>query len=467
MIPVLLFIILLLIGALAAVIVIWNKANVLLKKYDSIDNTEAYKAKCETEITNLRGQAVGLNSEIEKLKLVSAAHKEKLKKYQTSLGVIQSVADAKDRVEQFKNELAQVQLDIAAVEETAGLHEVGIYKRKFDFDHPDDYKRRMTELSQQQKAMVKSDTACSCETEWHVEGSAAKGKKMVNDQIKLMLRAFNGECDAAISKVRHGNVDTIEKRVNKCFEALNKMGATKQISINSKYVALKLQELYLTHEHALAKQEEKERQREIKEQIREEQKAEREIEEAKKKAEKEESAKEQALAEARKQLLEEHGKHNDKLESLVAKLELELKDAIDRKAKAIARAQLTRSGHVYVLSNIGTMGEGVFKIGMTRRLEPLDRVKELGDASVPFPFDVHAIIYSEDAPAMENALHKIFNDRRVNMVNLRREYFRVSLQEIQDAVADLHGLVTFKLEPDAEQYRETLKIRKERLAATA
>ena len=151
----------------------------------------------------------------------------------------------------------------------------------------------------------------------------------------------------------------------------------------------------------------------------------------------------------------------------MAKLELELKEAIDRKSKAIARAQLTRSGHVYVLSNIGTMGKGVFKIGMTRRLEPLERVKELGDASVPFPFDVHAIIYSEDAPALENALHKKFDERRVNLVNLRREYFQVSLKEIQDAVAELHGLVTFKLDPDAEQFRETLALRKESLAATA
>lgn len=467
MIPVLIIIILLLLGALVAVIVIWNNANNLLKKYDAIDNTDAYKAKCEAEIANLRGQAVGINSEIEKLKLSATEHKETLKKYQASLGTIQTVAEAKSRVQQFKAKLTRIQADIASVEETAGLHEVGIYKRKFEYDHPDDFKRRMPVLSQQQKAMVKDGLACSCETEWHVEGSATKGKKMVNEQIKLMLRAFNGECDAAIAKVKHGNVDTVEKRINRCFEALNKMGATKQIFINSDFLALKLQELYLTHEHALAKQEEKERQREIKEQIREEQKAEREIEEAKKKAEKEEDLKEKALATARKQLADEHGKHNEKLESLVAKLELELKEAIDRKSKAIARAQLTRSGHVYVLSNIGTMGKGGFKIGMTRRLEPLERVKELGDASVPFPFDVHAIIYSEDAPALENALHKKFNDRRVNLVNLRREYFQVSLKEIQDAVAELHGLVTFKLDPDAEQYRETLALRKESLAATA
>jgi hypothetical protein len=166
-------------------------------------------------------------------------------------------------------------------------------------------------------------------------------------------------------------------------------------------------------------------------------------------------------------LAEEHGQHNAKLEELIHKLEAELHDAIDRKAKAIARAQLTRSGWVYVLSNIGTMGETVFKIGMTRRLEPLERVKELGDASVPFPFDVHAMIFSEDAPRLEAALHNRFADRRVNLVNLRREYFAVTLQEVQQAVAELFGPVTFRTKPEAEQYRETLVMRSQGITVNA
>ena len=278
---------------------------------------------------------------------------------------------------------------------------------------------------------------------------------MTNEQIRLTLRAFNGECDAAIGKVKYNNIDRIETRITKCYEAMNKMGATNQVSLSQRFLDLKLQELFLAHEYEIAKQEEKERQREIKERIRE------------KKTEKDEADKLAALEVARKQLADEHGKHNEKLEALVAKLETELQSAIDRKAKATARAQLTKSGHVYVLSNIGTMGDNVFKIGMTRRLEPLERVKELGDASVPFPFDVHTMIYSEDAPTLENELHKRFDSRRVNLVNLRREYFNVSLQEIQDAVADLHGLVTFRLEPEAEQYRTTLAMKKSSMAGVS
>ena len=128
----------------------------------------------------------------------------------------------------------------------------------------------------------------------------------------------------------------------------------------------------------------------------------------------------------------------------------------------MSRAQLTKSGHVYIVSNLGSFGEGIYKIGMTRRLEPLDRVKELGDASVPFPFDVHAMIYSQNAPSLESALHRAFDERRVNLVNTRKEYFRVELDEIVTVVDqskdDDVAEVTFTLAAEAEEYRRTLSL---------
>lgn len=141
------------------------------------------------------------------------------------------------------------------------------------------------------------------------------------------------------------------------------------------------------------------------------------------------------------------------------KLEQELATAIDRNAKSIARAQLTRSGHVYVFSNVGFFGEGIYKMGMTRRLEPLDRVYELGDASVPFRFDVHALIYTEDAPKLGNARHEEFAARRVNRINLRSEYFRAALEEIMVPVERHHDSVTFVTKPAAKEYRESSAIR--------
>ena len=291
-----------------------------------------------------------------------------------------------------------------------------------------------------------------------VDGSMAKGKQMLSEHAKLMLRAFNGETDAAVAKVSYSNVVKLQQRIEKSFAAINKLGAAKNTRITEQYGALKLAELFLVHEYREKVHEEKEEQRRIKAQMREEQRAEKEIEKAQQEAERDEAQHQKALEKARRELADTTGIQHAKLEALVAKLENELSEAIDRKAKSIARAQLTRSGHVYVLSNVGSFGEGIFKIGMTRRFEPLVRVYELGDASVPFRFDVHAIIYSEDAPALEAALHREFADHRINKVNLRREFFRVSLGEIHAAVAKHHGTITFVTVPEAGEYRKTMSM---------
>lgn len=459
MVPALLFIIFLLICGLVGVIIVWGRANTLLAKYDAIDNTELFRQECERKAQKLQATANELTAQIEQ-------EKQKLQKYTQATGTFKSLAEARDHFSQLQNQISTAQKQLAAVVAEGNLQEVGIYRRRYDFDSPAEYTQKLESILAQQKAMVANETACTCSIEWQVEGSVEKGRKMVKEQTRLMLRAFNGECDAAIAKVRYDNVNTVEKRIEKCFSDLNKLGATKQCELSETYKALRLSELHLTYEREVVKQEEREREREQRAELREEQKAEREIAEAKKKAEKDEAAKEKALAEARKQLAAEHGQHNAKLEELIRKLESELHEAIDRKAKAIARAQLTRSGYVYVLSNVGTMGDSVFKIGMTRRLEPLERVKELGDASVPFPFDVHAMIFCEDAPRLEAALHNRFADRRVNLVNLRREYFVVTLEEIQQAVAELFGPVTFRTKPEAEQYRETLVMRSQGVTVT-
>lgn len=381
------------------------------------------------------------------------------------LGIADEVPIAAKRLEELKANYDAKLSELKQVEEAVVLQSFGFYQRTYSFDTTVAYQRALDVNYNKQKQMVKDKRACIASTQWVVEGSAEKGKQMADEQIKLMLRAFNGECDAAIAKVKHGNFDNIKKRIEKSFDALNLLGKTKNISISDQYLTLKIDELVLTHELEVQKEEERERIREERERVREEEKAQKEILAARSKAEKEEEQKQKALDEARRKLAEEHGIHNAKLESLIAKLENELKDAIDRKAKAIARAQLTKSGHVYVLSNLGTMGPDVFKIGMTRRLDPLERVKELGDASVPFPFDVHAMIFCEDAPGLEYKLHKHFADRRLNLSNNRKEYFRVTLQEIQDAIKLIHGEVTIRIDQEALQYRESESIRNQGLAA--
>lgn len=383
----------------------------------------------------------------------------KVAAYQKAVTDLEAAVKAReDRIEALRQEMA-------SVEESLDIQSFGFYEPRYDFTSSDEYKDRLKQIRQQQKQMVKDGEACTHATEWHVEGSAAKGRQMMKEQQKMMLLAFNGEADVMVAKVKFNNVKTYEKRLRKAFESINTLGKAQQASISSLYLDLKMQELHLAYEHARKVEDEKEEQRQIKEQMREEAKAEAELKKAQEKADKEEADAMGALEKAKAQLqsaTDANSAQATKLQGLVADLESRLKEALDRKAKAMARAQLTKSGHVYVLSNIGSFGESVYKIGMTRRFEPLLRVKELSDASVPFPFDVHAMIYTEDAPALENALHKHFDDRRVNCVNMRKEYFRVELNEIADAVAQYHGRITIVTVPEAEEYRETVAKLRER-----
>ena len=221
---------------------------------------------------------------------------------------------------------------------------------------------------------------------------------------------------------------------------------------------MKIQELFVVHEYQEKLQAEKEEQRRIREQMREEQRAQKELEKAQRDAEKEEEQYQRALDKARKEMEQATGEKQSKLEGEIERLNQMLTEAQEKKERAISRAQMTRSGHVYIISNVGSFGEDIYKIGLTRRLVPMDRVKELGDASVPFLFDVHAMIYSDNAPALENHLHKTFDSKRVNLVNTRKEFFRVNLEEIVESVDSKFGEVEFTMKAEAVDYRKTQAI---------
>ncbi len=366
------------------------------------------------------------------------------------------------------NELEKLSKEVDTLRDVSEMQDFGLYEPIFAFEDSERYKAKVKDVRSQQKFLIKHGHAAVCDTEWTVEGSAAKGRKMVAKYIKLLLRAFNGESDSAISKARFDNVVKLRERIEKTFVALNKLGETNQIRITQEYLSLKLDELHLAYELAQQKQKEKEEQAEIKAQMREEEAARKEIEKAQKVAEKEEATYQKALEAARKELAEANESKQDALRKKIALLEKQFEDAHEQKARAISRAQLTKSGHVYVISNIGSFGNDVFKIGMTRRLEPVDRVRELGDASVPFRFDIHAMIYSDDAPALESNLHKHFASREMNRINTRREFYRVTLDEIEEAVSKLAGPdVDFVRTAIAEEFRQSEAIRRKELEAEA
>jgi DNA repair exonuclease SbcCD ATPase subunit len=370
---------------------------------------------------------------------------------------------AKAEEQELSAKISVLSAKLQGLEEQEIVEAFGFYESKYDFQEADEYKQRLDKIRAQQKQMIKSKQAAVCHTEWSVGGSAKEGKKMTDNFLKLVLRAFNGECDASVVKVKYNNVQTMENRIRKTYEDLNKLSQTTHCDITSHFLDLKLQELWLTHEYQERKYQEQEEQRIIREQMREEEKALRELEKAKQDAEREERRYQEALEKARRDVESATGKAQEKLFSQIEELQKRLAEAEANKERAISQAQLTKSGHVYIISNIGSFGEDIYKIGMTRRLEPMDRVKELGDASVPFPFDVHAMIFCENAPELESRLHKRFNNRRMNKENGRKEFFRVSLDEIVRVVRETDqelkickSEVIFTKIAEATDYRKTL-----------
>jgi multidrug efflux pump subunit AcrA (membrane-fusion protein) len=365
--------------------------------------------------------------------------------------------------QELSSKISVLKTRLQGLEEQEIVEAFGFYESKYNFQDTQDYKQRLDRIRAQQKQLIKSKKAAICNTEWSVEGSLQKGKKMTDDFIKLVLRAFNGECDASIVKVKYNNIKTMENRIKKAYGDLNKLSQTTRCEITSSFLNLKLQELWLTHEYQEKKYQELEEQRIIREQMREEEKALREIEIAKQDAEKEERRYQEALEKARRDVETLTGKAQEELFIKIEELQQRLAEAEANKERAISQAQLTKSGHVYIISNIGSFGEDVYKIGMTRRLEPMDRVKELGSASVPFPFDVHAMIFCENAPELESMLHRYLGDRRMNKENTRKEFFQVSLDEIVKTVRQIDEelkickseIIVTKI-AEASDYRKTL-----------
>ncbi len=348
--------------------------------------------------------------------------------------------------------------DISIFENNLELSEFGVYEPIYDFEKSDDYRIEQNKIIELQKAMIKDGTAAICRTNWTVDGSLSKGKASTNRFIKLILRAFNGEADSLIAKVKWNNVNQIKERLNKSFETLNKLGESQTVEITQKYFKLKMQELILEYEYRAKKQQEKEELRALQEELREEEKAKKEFEKAQREAEKEEAYYLKVLEKVKKDFADKNG-NPEELQNKISELEKELEEAQLKKERALSMAQQTKRGHVYVISNIGSFGENVFKIGMTRRLEPMDRIKELGDASVPFRFDVHALIYSDEARTLEYELHKAFSEKALNLFNFRKEFFNVTLEEIERKIKELGFSAEFTSEPEAMEYKETLAIK--------
>ena len=360
---------------------------------------------------------------------------------------------------QKRNELARLNEEIAVANGNLNLQEFGFFERQYSFSDSTKYKDKLDSLRMQQKSMIKNGTAGRIITPMLLDNSKSKGKAMQNQLIKAALRGFNGEADALLVKVSVVNVDNKIKALRKVFEQLNKMYSRNLIEITYPYLYLKFEELRLAAEYELQKQEEKELLREQREKEREDKKLQAEIKAKRKQLEKDRDHFKNMVAKVTELLKEAKNDEVDELRRQLAEYQDKLSELDEIEEDIDYREGHATAGYVYVISNIGSFGEDVYKIGVTHRLEPLERIRELSSASVPFQFDVHALIFSEEAFALETELHNQLANYKVNKVNGRKEYFRVPFDEIRN-ILGTHKELTVELNEDAEafEYRQTKAI---------
>lgn len=397
-----------------------------------------------------------LNAEKEAARIREAAASSEREAADARRAIEANLAETRSKYALGLKKYDELVAEVSKLEENLETIDAGLYRPHFTYADSETYKSAIEHVRQRQKDAIRDGTATDCNTTWTVGGSKREGERMVKQTEKLILRAFNAASEAAVSNVTWNNYSTMRARIEKAFDALNKHGTVLQVSLRPAYRDLRLEELQLVYEAAEKKREEREEQRQQRAAQREEEAVQRELQKAQEEAEKEETKFAKALAKAQAELAEARETEREAMLARIAALESDLAAAHDRKERAMAQAQLTKVGHVYIISNIGAFGERVLKIGMTRRLEPEERIMELGDASVPFPFDVHALIYSENAPGLEKQLHDHFWDRRLNWANDRKEFFKLDLAELQAAIASMGLKTELQVIAEAREYRETV-----------
>lgn len=352
----------------------------------------------------------------------------------------------------LRAERAQLAGQVVEMRETAILQEVGIYQYRHPLDDALAYKVRLIGVKARIKDAVKAGNAVRGTANWTINGLARDGAKMVHEFSKLMLRAYNNEADDAVRSMKPYTLESSVARLQKARETIARLSGTMAITITDSYHQIRIEELELTADYLARVAEEKDRAREERNRLRDEDIARRDYEREQERLRQELAHYETALA-----ALRDRGDVAG-ADQAAAKL-AEIRDALDGVTRRAANA---RAGHVYVISNIGAFGEDIVKIGMTRRPDPMDRVRELGDASVPFHYDVHAMVFSEDAVGLESYLHDRLADRRINLVNMRRDFFRVRPAEVRDILARLDAsIVRWVDEPEALEWRQSQQTRRQ------
>jgi len=402
------------------------------------------KGKIE-ELTNEIGK---LNSQIAELSKFGGMNAVQIEQEITQLKITKT--EIEKELSAVRQELSNLKTSLIETEEIAMLQEVGIYQYTTILESSVGYAEKIKEIEAEIKKRNLADGgAIKAANEWIVNGSASEGRKVIKEFSKLMLRAYNGEVDDAIRTLKPYKMQAAIDRVDKVEKSIEKLGKTMSITIDDSYHQLRISEIKLTADYLEKKEEEKERQKEEKLRLKEEEKAQKEFEREKEKLNKElmhhQSILEKANESGNFKVIEEENKKIAEIQSGI--------DGVEERSANI------RTGYVYVISNIGSFGEEVIKIGLTRRLDPQERIQELSDASVPFKFDIHTLIFHTDAVSLEKRPHQELEKLRVTKVNLRKEFFKVSPSTVKELLAKLstENIITFKEKAEAPEWRISMK----------
>lgn len=445
-----------------------HQENEVLRPYQAVIDIDSYlsetkqhaeqiSAEASTEAKRIQDEATSTAERIKKEALTSAtrinadasdrAHTMIQEANERALAIAKDALNAKENFEFYQAGIEAMKRQMSGYgDEFLIPHVLLLEELAEQLDHTE-AGQLLKKQSSHCKMMAKSGNAASCD---YVRADRRQYA------TRFVLDAFNGKVEAILTRVKHDNYGKLRQRIEDAFHLVNENGrGFRNARIEKVYLDARLEELRLATIALELKKRFQEEQREIKRQIREEERAQKEYEKAIREAEKERRAVEKALAKAQKQYELAAGEERQKLEAQLAELRESLAEAESKNQRTMSMAQQTRRGHVYVVSNVGSFGESIYKVGMTRRLEPMDRVKELGDASVPFPFDVHAMIYSEDVPKLEKLLHREFDARRVNHVNRRKEFFKIRIESIRRKCEELGVKVHWTMSAAAAEYRES------------
>lgn len=405
-----------------------------------------------------------LGNKIQKLNQEISVQKAKLADLKAQIKIANEIVSLNAELSQRKSELSDIQNEILLANDVLELQEFGFFERQYKFSDSTKYKEALDNLRNYQKDLVRSGQAGRIIVPMLLNDNKSKGRAMQNQLIKATIRGFNGEADALLVKVTVSNVEKKIQALKHAFQQLNKMYSRNQIEITVPYLNLKIEELNLAAEFELQKQEEKELLREQREKEREDKKLQAEIKAKRKQIEKDREHFKNMITKVTELLKEAKSDEVDELMRQLTEYQDKLSELDEIEEDIDYREGHATAGYVYVISNIGSFGEDVYKIGVTRRLEPLERIRELSSASVPFQFDVHALIFSEEAFALETELHNQLANYKVNKVNGRKEYFRVPFEKIKELL-DKHEELTVELNENAEafEYRQTKAIEDKQL----